>query len=131
MKLYLEIMKARFEENLKIEWHVDPSLHQAAVPQLILQPIVENAIRHGVAPGSNQVSIELGVAAQNGSLLLWVRDHGKGVSQEALTPGIGLGNTRSRLERLYGSEAHLDLENAPGGGTEVRIALPYRLSRIA
>jgi signal transduction histidine kinase len=131
VKLYLEVMKARFEENLKIEWHVDPSLCQAAVPQLILQPIVENAIRHGVAPGSNQVSIELGVAAQNGSLLLWVRDHGKGVSHEALTPGIGLGNTRSRLERLYGSAAHLDLENAPGGGTEVRIALPYRLSRIA
>jgi LytS/YehU family sensor histidine kinase len=62
LNLYLDIMKARLEENLRVDWRVDAALHDRAVPQLILQPIVENAIRYGVEPGSPRVTIEVGAA---------------------------------------------------------------------
>jgi LytS/YehU family sensor histidine kinase len=127
LELYLEVMKARFEEKLQVEWNVDAALGGAAVPQLILQPLVENAIRHGIEPESARVWIEVGAAKLNGSLILTVRDHGKGVSSSSGS-GIGLANTRGRLDRLYGNKARLDLENANGGGAEARIEIPFHSS---
>ena len=126
VNLYLEVMKARFEDKLRIEWRVDAALRDRAVPQLILQPIIENAIRYGAEPGSAQVSIELGVTSQNGSLILSVRDHGPGLNPQS-TAGVGLANTRRWLERLYGAAGQLYLEDAPDGGAEARIQLPSRV----
>jgi signal transduction histidine kinase len=123
LKLYLHIMQARFEENLQVSWNVAPALGDRGVPQLILQPIVENAIRYGVEPGTSQVRVEVGASVQNGTLTLTVRDRGTGIRGRS-EAGIGLANTRARLERLYGETARLTIENALGGGAEVRIDLP-------
>ena len=125
---YLEIERSRFGDRLHIEKQIDPDVLDAAVPMLVLQPIVENAIRHGIA-----CQTELGIvtisAARNGELLLLeVADNGPGWSGEAAARngrGIGLGNTRARLEKLYGSRQQLLLGASPTGGAAVRITLPF------
>ena len=121
LDLYLGIMKARFEDNLRLAVTLEDGVGDALVPQLILQPIVENAIHHGFDPQSARVQVEVSAARSNGSLVLSVRDHGRGIAPEA-TPRIGLSNTQQRLERLHGAEARVDITNASGGGTEVTIA---------
>jgi two-component system LytT family sensor kinase len=127
LDLYVWIMKARFEDNLQMQIAVgdDVKANEALVPQLILQPIVENAIRHGFDPASATVQVEVSIARENGRLTMSVRDHGRGLDADA-TPRIGLANTRSRLEHLHGGAAHLEIANAPGGGTAVTIQLPYQ-----
>ncbi len=126
LDLYVWMMKARFEDDLQLHITLgdDVRPHEALVPQLILQPIVENAIRHGFDPASAAVRVEVSVARANGGLMLSVRDHGRGLSADA-APRVGLANTRSRLERLHGAAARLDITNAPDGGTAVTIQLPY------
>jgi len=126
LDLYVWMMKARFEDDLQLHITLgdDVQPHEALVPQLILQPIVENAIRHGFDPASAAVRVEVSVARANGGLTLSVRDHGRGLSADA-APRVGLANTRSRLEHLHGAAARLDITNAPDGGTAVTIQLPY------
>jgi two-component system, LytTR family, sensor kinase len=124
LDLYLGIMKARFEDDLRLAVTLEDGVGDALVPQLILQPIVENAIHHGFDPQSARVQVEVSAARSNGSLVLSVRDHGRGVAPEA-SPRIGLSNTQQRLQRLHGAEARVDITNASGGGTEVTIRLPY------
>jgi two-component system, LytTR family, sensor kinase len=126
LRRYLEIEQIRFQDRLTVQLDVDPASLDGAVPNLLLQPIVENALRHGVANQEADARLEIHTIRQNGSLLLRVRDNGPGLSTGAETkPGIGLKNTRARLERLYGTAQRFELQNMSGGGLEVSIALPW------
>jgi two-component system LytT family sensor kinase len=124
---YLEIEKARLGTRLTVDVQVDPAVMDALVPNLILQPLVENAIRHGVAarPGPGRIQIQAG--RENGCLRLTVSDDGPGLQGPCETlKGIGLTNTRARLAKLYGSKHRLDLSNGPQGGLQVDITIPYQ-----
>jgi two-component system, LytTR family, sensor kinase len=128
---YLEIEKARLEERLSIVMRIAPETLNARVPHLVLQPLVENAIRHGIAsriePGTVEISATCG--ADGRFLHLEVRDDGPGVergNQPRTRRGIGLANIQSRLEQLYAGEHRFELDTHPEGGVVVRISLPFR-----
>ena len=133
LERYLEIEQIRFQDRLTVKMEIDPQTLDARVPNLILQPIVENAIRHGIAAQEQDGRIELCAHRLNGSLELKVRDNGPGLSAEAsthLNSGIGLTNTRKRLDQLYGAQGRVELSNASGGGLEVAITLPWHAEAI-
>jgi LytS/YehU family sensor histidine kinase len=128
---YLEIEQARLEDRLTVVMTIAPETLDARVPHLILQPLVENAVRHGIAtriePGRVEISAARGPDGR--FLLLEVRDDGRGVDRDhelGTRRGVGLINIRSRLEQLYGGEHRFKLENQAVGGVLVQIALPYR-----
>ncbi|HXE92165.1 MAG TPA: histidine kinase [Terriglobales bacterium] len=124
---YLEIERTRFQDRLTVSLEIDPATLDACVPCLILQPLVENAVRHGIAPQSASGHIEIRAQRQNGMLRLEVRDDGVGLRQNGGREGsgIGLGNTRARLEHLYGRTHRFELKPAPGGGLVVSLAIPF------
>lgn len=127
---YVEIEKVRFSDRLTVEFDVEPATLGAAVPNLILQPLVENAVRHGIAPRSAPGVIRVRARAQGGTLELWVSDDGVGLgarSPASLREGVGLSNTRARLAQLYGTRARFELVEPAAGGFEVRLTLPFRL----
>ena len=95
------------------------------MPNLVLQPLLENAIQHGIEPHARAGRVELTATRQNDSLLLEVRDNGGGLPHGKIAEGIGLSNTRARLKQLYGERQSFDLANAEAGGTCVRITLPF------
>lgn len=125
---YLELQKMRFGERLRVEYVIDDSLLEALVPNLILQPLVENALRHGFAARREPGLVCVRAGLENGRLSLDVEDDGDGLPEGHTRPtvlGVGLGTTRARLEQLYGREHSFSFE-APGhGGFAVRITLPY------
>ena len=126
---YLEIERVRFSDRLEVKIAADSSVLDASVPHLILQPLVENAIKHGIGPNVSSGIVAIGAARSNGELQLTVRDNGCGLSSErsrGLESGVGLTNTRARLSQLYGARARLDVGSVPDGGTEVTVALPFR-----
>lgn len=120
---YLQIEQCRLEERLSLQWDVDDTLLDMAVPAMLLQPLVENAVRHGVSGVAEGGEITVRAARRNGFLSLTVEDSGSGLAPDA-KPGVGLGNVRSRLETRYGSGAGLTVEGREGGGTTARIILP-------
>jgi two-component system, LytTR family, sensor kinase len=127
---YLEIERIRFQNRLVTRMDVAPETLDAKLPNLILQPIVENAIRHGIAPRSTPGLIEIEAKHQNGRLRIQVRDNGPGLSthrtsENLFRKGLGLANTKTRLERLYGAAHLLDLNNNPDGGLIVTLELPF------
>jgi two-component system LytT family sensor kinase len=124
VKRYLEIEKMRFEERLRVDLQVDPETLQARVPNLILQPLVENALRHGVARRARDGILRIRCSRVNGRLAMQVADNGPGASGE-IGEGVGLSNTRERLERLFGDQHRFELSNAPGGGFEATIEIPF------
>jgi signal transduction histidine kinase len=130
VEAYLDIERARFGDRLQVETEVDPRSLRRLIPNLVLQPLVENAIKHGLSPKIGPGTLRI-VARVNGALLtLSVRDDGLGMPggtlAEVYERGIGLGNLRARLERLYGP-AHLpEITSVPGGGTQVELRLPLR-----
>jgi two-component system, LytTR family, sensor kinase len=128
LQKYLEIEQTRFQDRLTVRFEIDPDTLDAEVPRLILQPLVENAIQHGVAPRSGPGLVQIASRRQNGRLWLEVRDDGVGLNAGArarIRSGIGLANTRDRLDCLYG-ESH-SLEFSDGGpGLAVRIEIPYQ-----
>jgi two-component system LytT family sensor kinase len=129
LESYLEIEQTRFQDRLTVRMDVDPMALDACVPNLILQPLVENAIRHGIAPRAAVGLIEIRARRQNGMVQLQVCDNGSGLalaSPEGLTKGIGLSNTRARLEQLYGSAHSFELKSTDGGGLTVTVAIPFR-----
>jgi two-component sensor histidine kinase len=130
LKRYLEIEKTRFADRLCVEMDIDPEVLEAQVPNLILQPLVENAIRHGIAAASTAGRISIAAHRENGALRLEVQDDGPGLPQSGASPreGVGLKNTRARLRQLYGSEQSLSLENGRGGGLKVSLRLPFQRS---
>ena len=128
LRSYLEIERTRFQHRLKVQTEIDPEALDALVPNLILQPLVENAIRHGVAPRPTQSTIEIRALRRNGRVELRVRDDGPGIDEmrkEAAAGGIGLSNTRARLDKLYGAAHSFQLSPADGGGTQVTITIPF------
>ena len=122
---YLAIEQVRFSDRLKVKWSIEPAIRDAIVPEFILQPLVENAIRHGAGKRSESGLIEIAAAASNGDLLLSIRDNGPGYDVESES-GVGLANTRARLETLFGDAAQLDVGSADGAGTVATVRLPLR-----
>ena len=127
---YLEIERIRFQDRLTTRLDVAQQTLDAKVPNLILQPIVENAIRHGIAPRSSQGLIEIEAKQQNGTLRIQVRDNGPGLSEHRTSEnvfkkGLGLANTETRLEQLYGSAHSFNLSNNPDGGLIVTLEIPF------
>jgi sensor histidine kinase YesM len=124
---YLEIEKARLGPRLTVHLDIDPATRDASVPNMILQPLVENAIRHGIAPRAEPGNIAIQAQRQNGSLHLVVSDDGPGLPPPGQVPqGIGLSNTRARLEKLYGTQQRLEMLGAKNGGLQVAITIPFR-----
>jgi len=124
---YLEIEKTRFGSRLNVEMNIAPDTLEALVPNLILQPLVENAIRHGIEPHAKAGRIELRSRREEAAIRLEVRDNGGGLAPDpALEEGVGLSNTRARLKQLYGEAQRLVLNNAPEGGLVVSVTLPFR-----
>jgi signal transduction histidine kinase len=126
---YLAIESARFEERMTVRVHVDDDLLDTQVPSFLLQPIVENAIRHGIAPRLAGGEVEVSATRTGSTLTLRVRDNGVGLPagwQLVRTGGVGLKNVAARLEHLYGAAATLRIEPVAGGGVDVRIMLPAR-----
>ena len=125
---YLAIEHVRFQQRLVIAMEIEPRALEASVPNLILQPIVENAVRHGVAPRSSPGRIEIQATSDNGALKISIRDDGPGLNSRArrLRPqtGLGLSNTRERLAQLYGDSHRFELINAPEGGLIVSLEIP-------
>ncbi|MFB6098371.1 MAG: sensor histidine kinase, partial [Salinibacter sp.] len=121
---YFEIQSIRFQGRLDTEVDVPPSLSDAQVPNLILQPIVENAIKHGASQVRGVGRIEVRGRRKGDALVLTVADNGPGLS-EAQEAGFGLRNVRARLQELYGDEQSLRLDSADGEGTRAILRLPY------
>ena len=124
---YLEIMRTRFGDRLRVDREIDGSVMNALVPRLVLQPLVENAILHGVMTDSSGGRVRIVVQHDDGTIKMSVHDSGPGFADGAAPrEGIGLGNTRVRLEELYGSNAELTIGTSTEGGTVVSVSLPYR-----
>jgi two-component system, LytTR family, sensor kinase len=130
LSCYLEIERIRFQDRLVTNLDVAQQTLDAKVPNLILQPIVENAIRHGIAPRSSRGLIEIEAKQRNGSLRIQVRDNGPGLSthrtsENVFKKGLGLSNTETRLEQLYGRAHSFNLSNNPDGGLIVTLEIPF------
>src|SRR5215217_7640448 len=129
IKLYLSIQEMRFSDRLQIELNIDPATSKAMVPNLILQPLTENALRHGISRSADSGLVGVSSAVENGNLRLTVYDNGPGLPDDWQlkgSKGIGLANTAARLQQLY-SDSHLfDIRNRDGGGVEVVIVIPLR-----
>ncbi len=130
VRRYLDIQQIRFQGELNIEIDIDPEVQDALVPNLILQPLVENAIQHGAAPEGTVSEITIRGHQKDGILTLQVADNGpglfgKGDGAPASASGIGLKNTRERLHQIYGRTHRLQLGDAPGGGAMVTVVLPF------
>jgi len=127
LRKYLEIQQTRFQARLLAEFRIDPATLELPVPSLVLQPLVENAIRHGIEPRSGGGRVEIAAALENGLLRLSVIDDGVGLpsgTRATLRNGVGLVNTRARLAQLYGAGSQLSLTTRPGGGTQVVVDIP-------
>jgi two-component sensor histidine kinase len=147
LRRYLEVEQIRFGERLQLKMEIDPSTLDAAVPNLILQPLVENAVRYAIEPQETAGHIEVRAARDNGRLVLQVSDNGPGLTPETplpLSPSdeerdgvrghdtrerIGLNNTRERLRKLYGEKQQFDLTANAGGGVTARLSIPFRVLR--
>ena len=126
--LYLDIQRVRFQDRLTVEMSLSPVTLSALVPSLLLQPLVENAIRHGVSKTNAPVRIELKSNLRDSLLEIQVCDDGPGLSVEGSGNGLGLSNTRARLQHLYGEKQSLRLDTAARGGTIATVLLPYHLA---
>ncbi|HEY0077215.1 MAG TPA: histidine kinase [Pyrinomonadaceae bacterium] len=129
LKCYLEIERIRFQDRLTTSLDIDSQALDTQVPNLILQPIVENAIRHGIAPRSTPGQIKILAERKNGSLRIQVKDNGPGlkasqIANNGVKQGLGLANTRARLEQLYGEAHRFELANDPAGGLIVTLEIP-------
>lgn len=139
LNVYLDIERIRFEDRLHVALNIAPECLDAQVPHLLLQPLVENAIRHGVSKRSAQGNIWVVATRENGDLQLSVRDNGPGLIysedqqplaesalEEKTRPGLGLSLTRERLRALYGEDQRCEIRNAAGGGAEVCLRMPFK-----
>jgi len=126
LERYLAIEQVRFSDRLRPRIEIDPAVTRAAVPRFLLQPLVENALRHGIARRADAGLVEVRAYREGEQLVLIVRDDGPGLPTAPEAPvGVGLSNTRARLEALYGAGATLQVVNAEGGGVIATVRLPY------
>jgi two-component system, LytTR family, sensor kinase len=126
VEAYLAIEEARFRDRLRPTVHASPAALECLVPPLILQPLVENAIRHGVSAISSAGRVGVSAALDDGHLTLIVTDDGPGITARSSQPGSGTGlrNTRERLTQLYGADAELRIDSPADGGTTVTVQIP-------
>ena len=130
---YLEIEQVRFGSRLEVQWAVSDDVAGAEVPSLVLQPLVENALRHAIAHRTARGIVEIGARRDGDALLLWIADNGPGVSATrgavngSSMGGVGLVNTRERLARLYPRRSSLQLQSTPDGGMRAEVRLPFRV----
>lgn len=133
LQCYLDIEKVRFGKRLATEVEIEPEVLNCRVPNLVLQPLVENSLRHGIAQITSQGRIGIKALRENGWLKVEIQDNGKGIEnsefEEVFSNGLGLSNTKARLEQLYGSNFRFYLENAEKGGLLVTLCLPHRSGR--
>lgn len=119
LQCYLEIEKVRFGPKLQTNIEIETQVLDCQVPNLILQPLVENAIKHGIAPNKKDSEIHIRGVKENGWLKIEIEDNGKGIKNEKLekifSSGLGLANTKERLQQLYGSDFRFELENLQNG----------------
>jgi hypothetical protein len=133
LKCYLEIERVRFQDRLTVSYDVAPETLDAMVPNLAWQPIVENAIRHAIAPRAGRGHIEMRAQRRGEALQLQVKDDGPGLpsqqnSNGLFSKGVGLANTRERLRQLYGNDHRFELANGSDRGLIVTLEIPYKLS---
>ena len=124
VRRYLDIQQARFGDRLQVEIEVDETIMDALVPHFVLQPLVENAIRHGIGARSDAGRVLIRAHADHDSLRIDVEDDGAGLKEAGASEGIGLGNTRKRLEALYGPGANVRVRDDPRGGAIVTVTIP-------
>lgn len=127
IRLYLSIEQVRFPDRLRVEIDASPDVLPATVPHMGLQPLVENAVRHGIAKNAGAGVIAIRALEADEQLQLSVSDNGPGIPAGGIVEGIGLANTRKRLHQLYGDRARLELAPREGGGTVATISIPFRV----
>jgi two-component system, LytTR family, sensor kinase len=126
LRVYIEIEQVRFQDRLQIVWDLAAETLDAAVPTLLWQPVLENAIRHGVTPLAGRGRIVIASYREGDDLVLEIRDNGRGLPADgAPREGVGLRNIRERVDQLYGSRARFTLGPALGGGTVATLRLPF------
>ena len=126
LEQYLSIEQVRFSDRLQVLWSVEGKARAGLVPSFVTQPLVENAIKHGVLKRAESGTIEIAARVLGEHLEIKVRDDGAGIQTPTAQEGVGLSNTRERLRTLYGMEAELILASAAYGGTEAILRIPYR-----
>ena len=124
LQRYLDIMAVRFQGKLRVTTSVDDAVLEARVPVFILQPLVENALEHGVTRTNGEADIEVSARRDDQQLVVAVRDRGPGMDTTA--EGVGLTNTRARLKAMYGDAASVAVRSDPGGGAVAELRLPWR-----
>jgi two-component system, LytTR family, sensor kinase len=132
-RLYLDLMQKRYEEKLRVHYAIDGALNDALVPQLILQPLLENSLRHGMKASGEAIDISIDARREDGGLILKISDTGTGFSSSdpnsMLGRGVGLANIRDRLAQLYGVAQAFSIANRADGGAQVTLRLPYRTAQ--
>ena len=126
---YLDIEKVRFEERLHVIFDIAPETLDAQVPHLLLQPLVDNAVKHGISKVPGGGEIRIAVSTQNGELQLKIEDNGPGFKGLSTVPvnGLGLRITRERLESLYGQNHSFEVVSPPNGGVTICVSIPLRI----
>lgn len=127
LERYLAIESLRFRDRLSVQFEIQPGIDTAEIPNLLLQPLVENAIRHGIEPHVRPGKIDVRAERHEGRLVLEVRDTGKGIPPGGPgREGIGISNTKARLQEIYGPDQRFVLANLPEGGLCARVEIPFR-----
>lgn len=126
LEKYLTIQKILMRDRLRVRLNVEPETLDASVPNMLLQPLVENAIKHGIAPRPEGGNIEVYARRLDGKLYVEITDDGLGMHEQQNGNGVGLVNTRERLKHLYGHAQDFNLSSFPGRGVTIRITLPFR-----
>ena len=128
LSVYLEIERIRFEDKLRVRMDVAANCLDAQVPHLLLQPLVENAVKHGISKLSDAGEVEINARHDGDYLQIFIRDTGPGLAAPVASnshPGLGLRITKERLSTLYGSEQAFEIQNRAEGGVEVSVRIPF------
>jgi two-component system, LytTR family, sensor kinase len=132
LERYLALQQVRFPDRLRIQMRIAPETLEARVPSLVLQPLAENAVRHGIAPSVAGGAVEVSAAREGEELVLTVRDTGVGLIPGAESPGgVGLRNVRARLQHLYPGQHRFQVSNRVEGGVESILTIPFRSAEMA
>lgn len=122
---YVRIQERRFGDRLQVTYDIDPDVRRALVPALLLQPLVENAIRHGLELDESPGRVDISAERRDGQLHLEIADNGRGLVEPRVAEGVGLGTSRARLGELYGARQSIEISSAAGSGATVQIRIPF------